>query len=491
MAAHNFTNLGTGFSKATVSLPRVDTKYVQLDDFLNPNAQLYGFLGGRGGLETALNMQFDYRDFADYTELTGKVSSTGALVYYDYETGLMKRSVKIATIVAGSTEAIVTFTLDADSYTNVGSINGAVDRSPLKKGDTIMTRGEISGLIVDKSGSGQATQYVAIRRDNVSDTLLTELQYHLSNSIRLISYSVASSEGSKSPEEGSNTPMFRLRNQVQTFRSKDTITGDLDTVTFKGPQGETKLIDRTRLLQEWMHRLDVNRAMILSPGGQFTIPGTGPGTGLTRLTTGLLPGVRAYGATFEYDAVGGYTAADIDALDAQAKANYAGSSFTVFEGYKHGSAFQKGILAEIGGGIAAIDYTALGTGDAKQKAIDLGFRSVATANGITYHRQEASFFNEPEVTAVAGYRYNSLALFVPGMNQQVMADDENGRRRKLIVPSMRILHTTTSDGQDRRYYTFTPGGLEVNGVDERNLETFTQQGIQVVNLRNFMVSQPG
>jgi len=487
MAAHQFTQ-GATFSNGLVSLPRVDTKFAQLDDFLNPNAQLFGFTGGRGDLGMVMGMQLDYRSFADYTELTGRVESIGQLVYYNYETGLLERSVKLATIVAGSTEALVTATLDADSYTNVGSINGSIDRSPLKVGDMVMTKDEISGYVVGKNGSGLGTQYVIQRRDGVADTLLTSLSAHLSGSVRLITYTMASPEGSRSPDEGVDMPTFRLKNQMQTFRSRDSITGDLDAV---GPfewMGQKKYIDKTRLIQEWRHRMAVNRAMILSPGGTLTIPGSGPGTGLTRLTTGLLPGVRQLGGTFEYDPATGYTGADLDALDAQAKANYSGSSFTLFEGFRHGSAFQKGVTVALGGGIAAIDFSAFGSGDAQKKAIDLGFRSITTPGGITYHRQEADVFNEPEVTGTAGYRYPSLAIFVPG-GQQNISVEENGRKVKMQVPSMRIVHTTSSNGDKRRYHTFERG-IEQDGVDQRTLETLTQQGIQVVNLRNFSVAQP-
>jgi len=490
MAAHNFT-VQPAYGNGTVALPRIDTRYLQLNDFLDPNANLYGFLGGRTGLNESMGMQFDYKSFSDYTELSGRVEATDNLVYYNWETGLLKRPVKIATIVAGSTQGLVTITLDAaDAYTNVSSINGNFDRSPLKTGDVIMTRDEISGYVVSKTGSGAATQYVIQRRDGVSDTLLDSLTSQMNANVRLITYTIFSPEGSRSPEEGIDAPMFRLKNQVQTFRSVDRITGDVDTVKSFNIKGQTKFLSHKRIMQEWEHRLDVNRAMMLGAGGQVTLPGTGPGTGLARLTTGLLPGVRQQGATFEYDFNGGYTAADIDALDAQNIANYAGNSFTLFEGFQHGSAFQKGIVAQVGAGAAAIDYTAFGKGDGKQKAIDMGFRSVTTANGITYHRQTAGIFNEPGVTAEPGYRFPKLAIFVPGAEQKITTE-RNGEREQLMVPSLRLLHTVSSDGIARRFYSFTPGGLEVDGIDNKNLETFTQQGIQVVNLRNFTVSQPG
>jgi len=473
------------------AVPRIDTHTLGLDNFLNPDAQLNGYALTREDLDGVMGQQFDYKTFMDFAELTGRVESINTLEFWNYEAGLMERSVKVASIVAGSTAGVVTFTLDPDSYSSTGSINGPIDRSPLKVNDLILTtKNQITGLVISKSGSGTSTQYTAIRRNAVSEDLLDALTNHQTSGQRLITYSDAFSEGSKSPTEGSFMSTIRLYGQMQTFRSYDAITGDVDALKMSIPwNGKTLQLDKSKLIQEWSHRMAVNRAMFLSPGGDFTIPGSGPGTGRVRLTTGLYPGVKQLGATFGYDPVAGYSAADIDALDAQAKANHSGSSFTVFEGYQHGSAFYKGIKEQLGGGIAAIDFSAFGTkGDPKQKALDLGFNSVRTPGGISYHRQESSFFNEPEVTGTAGYIYPKVAIFVPGGSQAISVE-ENGAKTTLQVPSLRLLHTTASNGDKRRFHTWVRG-KEQDGEDALKMETLTQQGIQVVNLRNFIAAEP-
>ena len=470
------------------AIPRVDTHSLQLDDFLNPAADLYGF--GRADLDMVMGMELNYQTFADYTELTGKVQSIKSLEYFDFETGLLFRSVKIASIVASSTPASVTFTLAADSYSEVGSIYGAdVNRSPLMENSVLLCSNEINGLVISKNTteSGLTTQYTAIRREGTSDDLLAALTFHLNNNVRLASYTNAFAEGSKSPLEGRDMPTTRLVNQMQTFRDKDEITGDVDSLGMSIPwQGKTLYFDKVKLLQQWAHRIQVNRAMFLSPGGNFRIPGNTPGKGRVRLTTGLLPGVQQVGSTYEFDDEIGFMGGDIDAIVARGKANHSGSSYIIPSGYKFHAGFQKGIKELIGGGIAAIDYSNFGGANAKEKAVQLGFNSLGYG-GMSFHLQESEIFNEPEVTALDGYKYSSMGLFIPGGMQKVTEND-NGITQQLMVPTLRLLHTTGSDGEARRYFTFKRG-IQQDGIDQKVCETLTQQGLSVVNLRNFMLAK--
>lgn len=102
------------------------------------------------------------------------------------------------------------------------------------------------------------------------------------------------------------------------------------------------------------------------------------------------------------------------------------------------------------GGSGAISYNSFGSGDGKQRAVDLGIDSFRLG-GRTWHLKKMKAFDHPEVFASANYEFGGLAMAIP--TGVIKADLSGNTQERLCV------RYAAGDGTDLRYLETLTGAL--------------------------------
>lgn len=133
------------------------------------------------------------------------------------------------------------------------------------------------------------------------------------------------------------------------------------------------------------------------------------------------------------------------------------------------------------GGGGAISYNSFGSGDAKQRAIDLGIDSFRMG-GRTWHLKKLGVFDHPEVFAATGHEYAGLAFAIP--TGKVKVDLSGNMQERLCV------RYAAGDGTDLRYMETLTGALApVPTSSEAALEVSYESvfGLEALALRQFAI----
>lgn len=470
-----FTSNAAYGNSSAIALPQIDTEYLGLDFFMHQPDVLNEIVPG-----------WDTQNFLRMLELTGRAEVCHNEVFTNYESGMNYRAIGIQAISGTATASAVTVTLTADSYTNVGSLKGNVDRSPLKQNDIIKLPNRKEAFVQLKGAQGgQATTYTLVKSDRAADAAF-DLGAYISSlagtSQRLGIPSNGFSEGSKQPLEGIDVPLVRYSGTMQIFKAHMAVTGSAagDTTHVTMPGGGNKWYSKTLLDLGLKHRTDMAFQHLLGNGGNF-VDTDGK---KVKTSQGLEGYIRTLGNVYDYPG-SGFTLADLDALVNRIKALWGGNEYQWIMGSTL-RAQVEGLIRNFTNG--NIVYNMFGNGDAKSRAVDLGFNSF-TYQGITFHMQESGVFLHPEVTALAGYNYDSMGILIPGKTQRITTSD-NGITKNIDAPSLRIRYKVDVDNKSRRYSEWKMP-KEITGIDETRFEILSHEGLQMVGLRRFILTQKG
>lgn len=472
-------------TSSAISIPQADTAYLDIDFFIK-----------RPDLLGKVYESWDNKGFVDMLMLTGREEVIYNETFSNYESGLLPRSVSIAT-AASATATSVVVTLSADSMTTVGSLNGPIARSPLKENDILKAYDRNEAFVQYKSSenggaTGAATTYTLTTQD-ASFNIGAYFTAAAGTGQRFAITSAAFAEDSNEPTEGVETPMVRYTGQMQICRTHSAITGSAAGDRFEIPlanaEGSKYWFSKQRMEQGINHRMNEGLQMLTGKGGNF-LDKNGK---KVKTSLGLEGYVRQYGNVYDYPSTG-FTAGDLDNLTARIKTIQGGTEYQWIMGsdlYRQIMSVIRNFPGVAGGGVR---FDMFGKANAAAKALDFGFNSIIW-NGITLHLQECSVYNHPELLGISGYNYLSQGFLIPGQKTAITGSD-NGVSASLNgafnadADSMRIRYKQDINGTSRRYRTYDRG-IEITGRDRTIHQILSHCGLQMVGLRRFILTQRG
>lgn len=480
-----FTTTSTQNTSTSIALPQVDTDYLAFDFFIR-----------QPDLMNTILETWDNKGFIDLMTLTGREEVIYSETFSNYESGLLPRSVAIATATSATAGSVVV-TLTTDSMTTVNSTTGPIARSPLKEADIIKlpNRREVQVQFkssVNGGATGAATTYTLVKSNLASDSTFDVGAYFAAaagSGQRFAITSNAFGEGTFEALEGVDNPMVRYTGQLQITKTHSEITGsaagDKMTIPLASANGSKFWYSKQRIEQGLNHRLMEGMQGLTGYGGDFVDKGNKK----VKTSRGLEGFVRAYGNVYDYASTG-FTAGDFDVLTSYIKRIMGGTEYQWIMGselYRQVGNVVRTLPGLTNGGI---QYNSFGKGNSQTKAIDLGFNSIIW-NGITFHFQESSVFNHPELLGLPGYDYTSMGFLIPGARTRVTGSD-NGVSAPLTMEadSIRIRYKVDVDNESRRYKEYKRG-VEVHGYDVTKNEIRSHWGTQMVGLRRFILTQRG
>lgn len=454
-----------------VALDQVDSAYLQAEDFMMQRDLL-----------STIEDTFQEKDFLTYLELSGRSLVAKNNLFSHYETRSKYRAVSPTNVTA--TAATATFRLNAASYTNVQSIKGSLDRSPLKIGDEIMIPGgdgqPVWGYITAKSGSGITTTFTAVRRNGSTEDIGAALTTLATNGTKFGVPSQAFGEGSGQPEEGLDDLPIRFIGQMQIFKQMKRITGDADSnmtvFEFNGKNYYWLKMTPEMLLKQ---RMDIAFATMFSPGGSFV-----NASGLTiPLTTGAEGYIASGGQNIFYDKNVGITIDTLHLIAGTLKAASGCREYIWTTGARQRQQIETILSTRTGNG--GIVYTDFGFGkNSAERAVDLGFDSFKIDN-IVFHMQESRALEHPEVTACnPALGYDDFGLLFPANNMKV-SRSVDGEIITGMLPSIAHRYKVASDGTSRRMIQWENDRRTNGGFDTRQTNVQSQEGMQMTGVIRF------
>lgn len=476
------------YSPNTVAMPRVDSEYLRADDFLIQRDIL-----------AAVVENFNEKDLLSLLELTDRAVAAKDTRFYHYENGQLYRTVGIATVTSPTAGSAV-ITLTADSYSNVGSLKGNIDRSPLKAGDMVMvapgtwlrvnakssptpTSGQApTGMWTDPgTPSGTATTYTLVRPSGSTFNVGTGLAAMQTGNLRMSIPSNAFAEGTYQPIEALKNKSSRFMGQMQIFKAHDSITRTADGINMEIQyNGTTKIWNKMVPDLLMKHRADMLFAFIFSPGGTITDSDGNP----VRLTDSLESKTTQFAHNYSYTGASGFVKADLDAVMAKIKAAGGGTEYILSAGTTLAEDVRKIIKAE-GGAQGDIVLNNWGIADARRKYLDLGLNGF-TYQGITIHIQEMSALSFPNVTDLPNFNYAQTGFWIPAERQKITFTDNGQQTQTRYISAATLRYLVQSDGSNSRIKQ-REGDWNGNlGKDEYFVDTLSEEGLQLTGLRKFI-----
>jgi hypothetical protein len=136
-----------------------------------------------------------------------------------------------------------------------------------------------------------------------------------------------------------------------------------------------------------------------------------------------------------------------------------------------------------------ISYNSFGSGNAKNKSIDLGFDSLKIYDR-TFHKKKLAAFDNIELTAAQGFTYPDTMLLIPAT--KIKCDHDNEMKDRF---RMRYLQAPQGEGlgavSSREYYEIRTGGLAERPTDKNmkmDISYTTWQGTEFLGLEHFGIN---
>ncbi|TGE29815.1 hypothetical protein [Hymenobacter metallicola] len=470
---NGFVNVTT-LDNNVVAVPRVDTKFMGLNDYFSDNAPLVV----RQAI-SEVSPYYNWRDVLAMLETSKRVSTTKDLEVRSFEQGPMFRPVKIGAIVGSGTASEVVVTLTADSFLDTESLGGTVARTSLMKDDLIRFRNGATGIVRIKAGSGATTQFTLRGVTGSSENITQAVQDHITSGTPLFVYSNAFGEGTYAPTEGLEQSTTQWRNQAQIIKTHRAATGDANAVEIIDWTGKNRYYFKQEVEMGAEHRIKELLAIWFGSGGFTMNEANEP----VRMCLGVDTAIDKMGNEYRYT-VGTFSLADLDLIVAQIDAVNGGNVYDFYAGSALFRAVQKVFNQAIGAtGQTGIDYSNFGDGDPKQKMVDLGVMAIVYG-GITFRLIQTDMLSLPELTGINGYNFPNDGYLIPSKRQSVDVS-ENGRKNKISVNTLEVKYTTEFDGSIRRY-KFDPFPRAITGRDQTALELLTQVVPQITNTRKMI-----
>lgn len=402
-----------------------------------------------------LNRYQEEKTILNWLETTKREQVTDATVFYHYEKTWINPKVQVIAKANGTGSSVV--------------LTVAID-SPIRLTNLVFFgRGELYGYVtaIAPNGTNPTTQ--------LDVTVVPAGSYNLQTGVIATdyfnAYSNAQAEGSGSMTGLRNQPLM-YSGQTQIIRSYFDVTGTEATnkVTIEMPNGDMYYVSDQRMNEHIRFKKNIAMALLINPNVSSLTDASGNNI---RVTKGLLQTIRENGINYATPA--SWTTTDFYNLNIALDTERGATENMFYYGNQLGVAIAQALTNTMQNG--AIQYNAFGAGDAKGKAIDLGFNSIRV-DSYTYHLGQDATFKDPQLLAMPGSTYPSKGYIVPADAQ---TDAVSGSK----IPSLQLRYKE-SKTENRKYRTWNRD-ITVDGVDKIRTEELCEMGLEVFGANRMVI----
>jgi hypothetical protein len=137
-----------------------------------------------------------------------------------------------------------------------------------------------------------------------------------------------------------------------------------------------------------------------------------------------------------------------------------------------------------------ISYNSFGKGDAKKKAVDLGFNSW-TMYDRTFHKKKLDALDNPQITAATNFKYPNMMFLIPANKVKCNHDGETKDRFRIRYIASPADPRIMQEGPTK-YLEILTGGLAPNPTSKEaklDVTYTTWQGPEFLGLEHFGITQ--
>ncbi len=429
---------------------KLNETYVSSVDFLH-DREIYNILYNRYHEDTLI----------DFFEQTGRMKSCTETEFHHFEKDYIYQTIQIdavAGVVGAGND--VTITLNAANHDN--------GKSFPKITDMALVSDKIPGYVIAKDTTNPTAHTITIRPVDQDDDIVTASV--VGNFVSF--YSNAHAEGSGQPEGLISKPL-RFTGIVQIFKNHYEVTGSEATnkIEFQA-QGKYYYMFEGENDTFTKHKMDIAFGLIFNKQSDGLTNAAGEDI---RVTKGLYHWILEEGNVY----AGGISAlTDVDniikVLDQQR-----GSKENLFlTGINLDIDVDNVLIDKLVNG--AIQYNTFGKGNAKQRAIDLGFNSYRKGS-YSFHKKQLDMLNHQKVTAI--HNFPNIGFIIPtdkgrDVKSGKQIDSICCRYKKAPHHNRRYIHKVTG--------LHAPTG-PTNDKDCIGFEYLCEKGLQAFGLNRFML----
>lgn len=432
---------------------RLNEAYVSSVSFLH-DRDIYNKLFNRYHEETVI----------DFFEQTGRTKEATQTEFHHFEKDYIYQNVLIDS-VAGTPGVgnDVQITLDAANHDN-----GA---STPKETDLVLFNNDMTGYVIAKDTSSPTAHTITVRPvDTVNDDIVTAS----AAGDFLAFYSNAHAEGSAQPQGLIQKPL-RFSGIHQIFKGHYGVTGTEATNKIEFTTSNGKYY--------WMYEGEHDAFVKFRMDCAFGLLFNQQSNGLTdalgreiRVTKGLAQWIREEGNIFP-GGIGALT--DIDTIIKVLDKQRGSKENLMLLGINLDIDVDNVLIDKLLNG--AIQYNTFGKGNAKQRAVDLGFNSFRKGS-YTFHKKQLDAFNHANVTGSTGFTYPDKGFIIP---------TDKGRDVKTGAQLDSICLRYKNAPHMNRMYIHKLTGLlapnPTNNIDELGFEYICEKGLQCFGLNRFVI----
>lgn len=423
------------------------------------------FLDERDIWPYVLNVTNEDATIYDILDLTGKMSETSQPTYSAWVNNyLFKKGVISAidgTLDGQTSGENIQITLTADAELPVvGDLAMFVN----KKIGRVQSVNTSTRVVVVQSKTGYTI--------NPSGTEITTA----STLNTVIFFSGSYDEGGSDPE-GRRPELTRTENQIQIFKTANKITDIQKAATVEVMYGgEKKILFKMQHDTLMLHRAKISNAFLVGEKATYTHNSTGEAIWETQgLRNYILEGDGTVYTTggVEVSANGSPSMANFKTMSRTLDKRGAPAEYHMWCGGDFAANFDD-LLVESGplsqGGICYNDW---GSGNAKQRAIDMGVSSFKRYDR-TFHKKVLKVYDHPELFGATNFDFSSEAYLIPAGKIKV---DASGSTADYIscrnMEGLKLVETQTGK--------FAPANKTTEAIMQWSYETVA--GLQVVGTR--------
>lgn len=389
------------------------------------------FMDKRDYLNQVLDITNESNTLVDVLELTGRVKTTDVPEYTHLENSYLFKAGVIATAgVSGGATAGADITI---------TMTTATDNAAPVVGEIVMFQNKRVAVV---TASTPATP-VFTAKPLDSTTALTDGSNPIAAGQSVIFFSAAAAEGSDDPSTR-QSQWAQSKNNVQIFKEAGEIT-DLQKVSavevvYNGKPYIMYKVQHDAFLR---HKMKISNAMLFgrrATSTNGTVAGVTVGSDKIYTTQGL----RSYilngdgitkttgGIEEQYTKSSALTAADIKSLNRNLDKNQAPDEYMGWIGGDLYAALDEYFLA-LDNVKYGVDFSAFGQGDAKKRAIDLGFDSFRIY-GRTFHLNKLKLADHKGLFGAANFDVSFEGYFAP--TDKIKIDHQGGTSDRMLLRVM-------------------------------------------------------
>lgn len=417
--------------------------------------------------QQVLNVTNEDATLLDLLQLTDKMSMVTQPTYsaffnnYLFRSGVM--SAVDATTDGQSAGENIQFTLTADAEL---PLVGDIAMFTNKQTATVISVNTSTRVVVAQP---ESSSYII----NPSGTAVAAAQ-------KVIFFSNTHSEGGTDPS-GRRPDLSRTENSIQIFKNANKITDLQKAATIEVMYGgEKKILFKMQHDTLMMHRAAISNAFLVGSKAKYTPSGASYDAyktqGLRKYILGGDGSVYTTGGV-SVSASGSPSQANFKTMSRTLDKRGAPSEYHLWVGGDFGANLDDLLTTLTPFVQGGIQYNDWGSGDAKQRSIDLGVSSFKIYDR-TFHKKTIKVFDHPELFGATGFDFSNEAYLVPA--GQIGVDASGEKQNYISGKYMEV--------NGKQTYEFVGGKLAPRPTDDEAALKWSYEsicGLQVVGTRLF------